>query len=249
MNNLIKIIKEYESLAIAFSGGIDSSVLLFLAKKVLKEKVIAVTSFSKIHKEKDLKFTKSFTKKFNIKHIIIETGEIEHKDFKANNINRCYICKKLLFEKIKKKVEKMDIGNIAHGENIDDLKKIRPGFKAAEEAGIKAPFIAAGLDKKKIRYIAKDIGLDWNKPSESCLATRIPYNTEITATALKKIEYAEKILADIGILKSRVRYYEKIAKIETTDDYAELLVNNKKKVKEEFELIGFNYVIFPVFYF
>jgi pyridinium-3,5-biscarboxylic acid mononucleotide sulfurtransferase len=245
MDKLIKIIKDYKSLAVAFSGGVDSSLLLFLAKKILKENVVAITSFSKIHKEKNLNLTANFTKKFNIKHIYIQTEEIYNKKFTENNIDRCYICKKLLFNKINNKIKEIDISYIAHGENIDDLKKFRPGFKAACEMGIEAPFIKAEFDKGKIRKLAKKLGLEvWDKPSESCLATRIPCNTLITLDILKIVEEAENILENFGILECRVRPKGFLAEIKIPAFYLDIILKNKDTILKKLKKMGFKEIVF-----
>ncbi len=233
---LSDILKNYGSVAIAFSGGVDSSFLLAFAKKILKNKIIAVTSTDAIHSQKEIDFAADFAKKLNIKHIFINCGQMESLEFQANTQKRCYICKKLIFKKIKNIALSYKIKRVIHGENRDDLKKIRPGFKAAQELNIASPLIDAGMDKKIIRELSKEMELTtWNKPSISCLATSIPYNSLITYKKLNAIESAENILKNLKISTCKVIHYGSAAQI---------LKRLDKIILKRFKELGFNKVDF-----
>ena len=246
---LSDILKNYGAVAAAFSGGVDSSFLLAFSKKILKDKVIAVTSSDAIHCQKELNFAADFAKKLKIKHIFINCGQMEAAEFKANTKKRCYFCKKLIFEKIKNIALSHNIKKVINGDNIDDLKEIRPGLKAAKELNIASPLIDAGMDKEAIREISKDMGLvTWNKPSMSCLATRIPYNSVITYKKLRTVEAAEEILKDLGILICRIRHYGSAAEILTdTNGFNLILKKLDKIILKRFKDLGFNSVDFKKF--
>ncbi len=238
LDALKKILSGYDSILVAFSGGIDSTFLLAVAHSVLQENAVALTSISSIHSEREKKIAIDMAKYLNVRHIFTDCNQIDYPEFTANNIDRCYICKRILFEKMKT----FDFPYILHGENIDDLNESRPGYKAALEMGIKAPLIEAGIDKKTIRNLSKDIGIEiWNKPSVSCLATRIPHGMRITLEKLKMIEKGEAFLYDLGALSCKVRIYGKSARIKLSRSDFDIISkrNEIEKLTKEFKKIGF----------
>ena len=242
---LISNLKKFSNLIVAFSGGVDSTFLLQTTNKVIQGNVIAATAQSPIHPERETEFTKKFTKSLGIKHIIMKSREMSRPDFTANTKERCYICKKMFAQDLLKLASEMGVSNIAHGANMDDLDDYRPGFKAAEEMGIIAPMVDAGMTKKDIRMLSNKIGLDtWNKPSMACLASRIPYGTPITDEALKKIDRAEQFVLSLGFLSCRVRYHNEIARIEVSlGDFKRLLDDKTRKaIISKFKEIGFLYI-------
>jgi len=242
---LISALKPLKSLAVAFSGGVDSTLLLTVASQVLDQNVIAVTSESVIHPGCESQIATGFTKKQGIKHLVIKTGEMNNPAFLANNADRCYICKKELFSEIKKKASALGISDVAHGANVDDLKDFRPGFAAAHEMKICAPLIDAGLTKHDVRMLLKNMGLEvWNRPSMPCLATRIPYGTKITEKKLKITDQAENFLKTAGLKICRVRHHGEIARIETGPDEFEKIMDEKTRIRvvKKFREIGFLHI-------
>jgi uncharacterized protein len=242
-NRLELILKNFDSLMVAFSGGVDSAFLLAMAHEVLGRKVAAITATSDIHPAKEREAAIDFAKKLDIKLILLESKEMSHSDFVANSKNRCYICKKILFKDIFAIASEMGIKNIAHGANTDDLKDFRPGLKAAHELGVIAPLIDAKLTKDDIRLLSKEMHLtEWNKPSMPCLATRIPYGTPIIRQALEMVEQAEDVLFGLGFIVCRVRMHGNIARIEVTQkDFAKILDNGIRKIViSKFRTIGFS---------
>ncbi|MGB5157467.1 ATP-dependent sacrificial sulfur transferase LarE [Desulfobacterium sp. N47] len=242
---LVSILKSYNSLAIAFSGGVDSSFLLALAHQVLGKKVIAITAVSPVHPARETEFAKSFAKKRNIKHKIIKSDEMDIAEFTANTRNRCYICKKNLFPRLLECAVKSGIKDLAHGANMDDLDDFRPGFMAASELKIAAPLIDAGFSKQQIRELSKNMNLEtWNKPAMACLATRIPYETAITIESLKMIEKAENALIDLGFDSCRVRHHGNLARIEVLPKDFKKILNreNKEAVIKKIKEAGYLYV-------
>lgn len=242
---LISMLKKYNNLIVAFSGGVDSTFLLQVANEVIEGNVVAVTAQSPLHPERETAFTKKFAKKLGIKHIIIRSKEMSLPDFTANTKERCYICKKLLAEDLLKLAYDIGIKHVAHGANMDDMDDFRPGLKAAGEMGIIAPLVDAGMIKKDIRMLSKKMGLDtWDKPSMACLASRIPYGTPITGKALDMIDRAEEFIINSGFISCRVRYHDEIARIEVNPEGFERLIDDKTRMAiiSKFKEIGFLYI-------
>jgi len=241
------ILQNHIPMAIAFSGGADSTFLLSEAYEIVwdKQQVIAVTADSPIHSRNDMEFAKAFCRNKGIRHIVAKTNEMDSPDFTSNPANRCYVCKKIVFSSIFEAAEKFSIKNVAHAVNIDDLSEYRPGLKAAEEMGLLAPLVEAGLNKAEIRLLSRQKGLPtWDKPSSGCLATRIPYGKIITEAKLEQVESAEKSLVDFGFSGCRVRYYDDLAKIEVPPhDLKKIMKDSvRNAIAERFKKIGFLFV-------
>jgi len=240
-------LKKNDTIAVAFSGGVDSTFLLAAAKKIFhdKDRLLAITAVSPIHPPNDIRGAVLFARENNIRHLIVQTPEMESAAFLKNPPDRCYVCKKIIFEKIFEAAEKNGIHAVAHGVNVDDGKDYRPGLKAAEEMNVLAPLLEAGLTKEDIRQLSKEMGLlTWDKPSSGCLATRIPYGDPITPQKLKMVEASEKVLADLGFRSCRVRNYGETAKIEVpADDIAKLLKpSTRNHIIDALKKTGFLYI-------
>ncbi len=245
MEYLKDIVKNFQTLMIAFSGGVDSTFLLAVSHAVLKENVVAVTGVSPIHPARETYHAKRLAKKLGILHMVLETREMENEYFIRNSVDRCYVCKKNLILEMKKIAEKMHILHIAHGANADDLKDFRPGLAAAEELAVASPLIDAGLTKEEIRQLSREMGLEtWDKPSAPCLATRLPYGAPITVEVLKKIEAAENILIDHGVTCCRVRHHGDTARIETDEQGMEILVrpDQRMEIAKKIKDAGYGFV-------
>lgn len=244
-DQLLSILKGYGSLLVAYSGGVDSSFLLAMARKVLNTKVIAVTASSPLYPEWETREAGDFAKSLGVEHLIIQSQVMHRGDFLSNTKERCYLCKKYLIEELLKIASARDIEYVAHGANIDDLSDYRPGFAAAQEMGIKAPLVDAKMTKKDIRLLSKEMNLTtWNKPPMACLASRIPYGTSITVETLKMVDQAEQVLFRLGFMGFRVRVHDKVARIEVDTKDIEKIVDPKTRslVVDKLRKIGFSHV-------
>lgn len=236
-------LKELNKVAISFSGGIDSSFLLYVARITLPtENVLAIIANGNMVPRKDYEEAIEFLKENKINYKEIEYKPLEIKEFKENRKDRCYYCKKKLMSGIKEEANKNGFKNVLDGKNEDDLKVYRPGNKATEEIGIISPLAEIGFSKENIREESKKLGLKiWNKPSNSCLATRFPYNTILTEDDLKRVEQGEEVLKKIGIPKVRIRVHQEIARIEVEREYSNVIIQNQNIV-EQIKALGFRYV-------
>lgn len=242
---LISILKQSGSLAVALSGGVDSSYLLAMARYVLKNNVIAITADSPVQPSREKNDAAETARQLGVKHIILQSDELKLPAFVSNPENRCYICKKYLFENFIKEASRHGITTTANGMNMDDLSDYRPGFAAIKELGIASPLLDAKLTKSDIRQFSKEMGLStWDKPAMACLATRIPYGTPITEKALNMIDEAENVLSDLGFKTCRVRHHGNVARIEINpDDYKKIIAGTvKNTIINKFREIGYSHM-------
>ena len=245
LEDLVRQLNKLDSLLVAFSGGVDSTFLLAVAHQTLGEKMMAATAKSAIHPTRETENACDFTREKGIQHIVFPSEEIHLVGFVSNNTDRCYYCKRHLFDCIIKIAKENGIKNVAHGANVDDLNDYRPGFRAAREAGVIAPLIDVSLNKEEIRFLSKEMGLPtWNKPAMPCLATRIPYGSPITDKKLKMIEKAESFLLEQGFTEIRVRHHGSVARIEVANSELKFILNkgSRDAIVEKFHEIGFEYI-------
>lgn len=218
--NLKDYLKSKKSIAIAFSGGIDSSFLLKTARDVLFDKAIAITAVSSFFPHNEIEEAKAFARHIGVEHILIDADDLFLNDTFTNNPpDRCYHCKKFIFKKVVEAAFSKNISIVADGTNIDDTADYRPGMKALRELGIVSPLKEAGIGKQDIRVLSKLLGIPfWDKPAIACLATRIPYGTKLKPDILKTIDLAEEFLFERGIRQARVRFHGEVARIEVLPD-------------------------------
>ena len=233
------------SVAVAFSGGVDSTFLLKTAHDILGERCIAVTAHSCSFPKREQKEAAAFCQKEGIRHIICESEELEIEGFSQNPPNRCYLCKKELFEKITKIASENGIAYVAEGSNMDDLGDYRPGLIAIKELGIRSPLREAGLYKEEIRTLSHEINLPtWDKPSFACLSSRFVYGESITPEKLLMVEKAEDLLLGLGFKQVRVRIHSDIARIEILpEEFDEIMRPGvRETVARELKKYGFSYI-------
>jgi len=232
---------------IALSGGVDSALVAYVAYKELGDSAIAVTANYKTLSKEELLSAKKICQEIGIKQIVIEYDELENENFVQNDKNRCFYCRNELAHHLIELSNKYEINVIVDGTNIDDLSDYRPGIQALENNGIQSPLVETNFTKKQVRIEAQNVGLSvFDRPSNSCLASRIPWGQRVTAERLTRIELGESIIKQvINVKQLRVRDLNGIAKIELELNEIKLLSNKEKfqEVKSKLKLIGFRSVM------
>ncbi|MCD6451081.1 MAG: ATP-dependent sacrificial sulfur transferase LarE [Acidobacteria bacterium] len=242
---LKEIIEGYGSLVVAFSGGVDSSYLTYIAHQVLGERMLAITADSPTYPVHELKEAKEFAKKWSIPHKVINSNELDVPKFRENPEDRCYYCKKELLTSLIEIAKEEGFSFVAEGSTLDDLSDFRPGRRAISELGVKSPLIEAGLSKEEVRNLSRKAGLStWNKPSFACLASRFPYHHPITKEKLVMVERAEEVLRELGFHQFRVRHHQELARIELESEDIKRAVSPevKRKIVKAFKEIGYHFI-------
>lgn len=245
LNDLKAYIKNLGSLAVGFSGGVDSSFLLAVAKDVLGDRVLAVTAVAPSIPERELKEAKEFCEEREIRQAVCFIDQMKEEEFRKNSPDRCYFCKRNIFNEIKRIASENNIEYVAEGSNMDDLGDYRPGLRAVAELSVTSPLREAKLYKADIRQLSKAMELPtWSKPAYACLASRFVYGEEITEEKLHMIDLAEQFLIEHGFIEERVRMHGNIARIEVpVKDIPRLAADGiREQVYERFKELGFMFV-------
>ena len=236
-------IRSYNSVVVAFSGGIDSSLVAFVAGQVLGEKALAVTSGSASLKRTDLELSKKLGDDWGIAHQVIVTDELSKSDYRANPTNRCFHCKTSLYTELTQIAQAQNYAVILNGTNLDDLGDHRPGLIAADDHHVKSPLVEAGFHKADIRALAHELGLEnADKPQAACLSSRFPYGTAINQSLLAQVEAAEDVLADLGFSQYRVRHHGEVARLEILPKEFPLAVTHHAALQKRIQALGYRFV-------
>ena len=232
-----------ESVIVAFSGGVDSSLVAFVAAAVLGAQSLAVTSASASLKRRDLDLARQLATNWGMPHRVIVTDELTRAEYRANPVNRCFYCKTSLYVALRELAQSEGYAHIANGTNTDDLGDHRPGLVAARDFGVHSPLVDAGFAKADVRALAAELGLDnAEKPQSACLSSRFPYGSHIDEERLAQVERAEDALANLGFLQYRVRHHEEVARLEIAVDELPRALELREELADAVTACGYRFV-------
>jgi uncharacterized protein len=231
------------SALIAFSGGIDSTLLLKVAHDTLGERAVAATADSQTYPREELEEARRLAAQIGCRHLVVQTDELSDERYAVNAPDRCYHCKKTLFRELEPLARELGLACVAYGAMADDAGDHRPGQRAAREFQVRAPLMDVGLNKAEIRELARRLGLsNWNKPSYACLSSRIAYGERVTAEKLARLDAAERFLRGLGLSQFRVRQHEALARIEALPAEFDMIMDSYEAIVAELKRLGFVYV-------
>ena len=239
------LVASYDSVIVAFSGGVDSAYLAWVATQLLGPAALCITADSPSYPDHHRQLAVRVAREFGLRHEFVRTSEIDRPEYRANPVDRCYYCKTELYEVLARLATSRGIASIVDGSNADDRSDYRPGRKAAREFGVRSPLDEADLTKSDIRELSRRAGLPtWDEPASACLSSRIPYNSEVTPDKLRMIERAETVLRQLGFRVCRVRHHETLARLEIGADelYRALEPDLRERIVDELKAIGYTHV-------
>jgi len=242
---LVGLLRDMQGVVVAFSGGVDSTLLARAAGDALGDRALLVTADSETYPEAELAEARRLAELMRLRHVVVRTDELANPEYARNGANRCFFCKEELFGRLAPIAEREGIGTLVYGANMDDLGDHRPGMKSAAERGVRAPLIEAELTKREIRELSRQLGLPtWDKPSFACLSSRFQYGDRITAEKLRQVDAAESFVRSLGFRQFRVRHHDRLARLEIPlDEIPRLWEDGRHEaIVARFREIGYLYV-------
>jgi uncharacterized protein len=243
IKTLKRILTGFGSVAVAYSGGIDSTLLLKISYDCLGEHAVALTAVSPSLPASELEQAQAIARQIGARHILVRSQEVEDPRYLENTPSRCYFCKSDVYTQLVQCASELGIDTLVDGTNADDASDHRPGLQAARQHGVRSPLQEAGFHKEDIRQLGRQLGLpNWDKPAAACLSSRIPYGTHISLAMLSQVEQAEHILHELGLERLRVRHHDQIARIEVELEDFDRLLAQRQAIVAAFQQIGYQYV-------